>query len=269
VIASPNYSQRSGRTPRLVIIHTAEGARTVESLGNFFRSAAVQASSHVGIDDKRIEQYVPYSMAAWTAGGANSISDQAELCGFASWSRQVWLTQHMRMLELTAQWVRERCLARGIPIVKITPKQVAAGSAGVCGHVDWTVGTGEGSHWDPGPQFPWDVVMNLANGGITTTPVPAPSPAPKPAPRPRPLEDEAMYIFNGTTDGTNPARIALLSGSLFVGLGTVGEKNDALGNIQKGALRQWVEDATWDALDRQSHRVHDNPRPVVIVPPGP
>lgn len=190
MIASPNYSQRSGRPVRLVILHTAEGARTVESLGNFFAAASVQASSHVGIDDRTIAQYVPYSMAAWTAGGANSISDQAELCGFAAWSRQTWLTQHMRMLELAAQWVRERCLARGIPIVKITPAQVAAGSAGVCGHVDWSVGMRDTDHTDPGVSFPWDVVINLANGGITTAPpVPVPSPIPR---APTTSEDDLM-----------------------------------------------------------------------------
>jgi hypothetical protein len=173
VISSPNRSARGKAPVSLVIIHTAEGARTVTSLGNYFASAAIQASSHVGIDDTGIEQYVPYTEAAWTTRAANPISDNAELCGFAAWTRGQWLTEHHPMLERTAAWIRERCLARGIPIRKLTPDQVGAGMTGVCGHFDWTVGMKDGSHTDPGPGFPWDVVMGLAAG---STPTPSPTP---------------------------------------------------------------------------------------------
>lgn len=165
MIPSPHHSGRGGARVRLVVVHTAEGARTVEALGRFFQGRT-QASSHVGIDDKRIEQYVDYSRAAWTLRSGNPISDNAELCGFASWSRAEWL-RHPRMLELAAQWIGERCRARGIPLRRLTPAQVAAGEAGVIGHHDWTVGKKEGSHWDPGPQFPWDLVMAKAGGSPT------------------------------------------------------------------------------------------------------
>jgi hypothetical protein len=169
VISSPNRSARGSLPVRLIVVHTAEGARTVTELGNYFANASVQASSHVGIDDTGLEQYVPYSEAAWTILSANPISDNAELCGFAAWTRDVWLTQHMPMLRNAAAWIRGRCQARGIPIVKLTPAQVAAGQAGVCGHWDWTVGMKDGTHTDPGSNFPWDVVMSLA----AQTPSPA------------------------------------------------------------------------------------------------
>lgn len=263
MIQSPNYSQRSGRTIRLVILHTAEGARTVESLGSFFANSAVQASSHVGIDDTKIAQYVPYSMAAWTAGGANSISDQAELCGFARWTRAEWLGQHRRMLELAAQWVRERCLARGIPIRKLSPAQVAAGEPGVCGHADWSQGMRDTDHWDPGPNFPWDFVIGLA-AGVPAAPVAAPA-----APPPVPLEDDVMYIKCQLNPGQIPPQIgyAILSGSLFIGLGSEGEKASADAMIRdRRAPEQWVELETWKAMDAQSHAVHDTPKRVVVAP---
>lgn len=189
MISSPNRSARGTAPVSLVIVHTAEGARTVTSLGNYFASAAVQVSSHVGIDDTGIEQYVPYSEAAWTTRAANPISDNAELCGFAAWTRDQWLNEHHPMLVLTAQWVRERCLARGIPIRKLTPAQVAAGQAGVIGHVDWTVGMDDGSHTDPGQGFPWDVVIGLAAGNSAT-----------PSPTPRALEDDLMASITITVD---------------------------------------------------------------------
>ncbi|GAA2823435.1 N-acetylmuramoyl-L-alanine amidase [Crossiella cryophila] len=172
MIQSPHHSGRGGARVRLVVVHTAEGARTAEALGRFFQGKT-QASSHVGIDDKRIEQYVNYDRAAWTLRSGNPISDNAELCGFAKWSRAEWL-EHPRMLELTAQWIAERCRARGIPLRKLTPAQVAAGESGVIGHHDWTVGKKEGSHWDPGPNFPWDLVMAKAGGQSGEDDLPSP-----------------------------------------------------------------------------------------------
>jgi hypothetical protein len=176
MILSPNRSSRSGKTVRLVVVHTAEGARTVQSLGSYFSSPSVQASSHAGIDDQTIETYVPYDSAAWTLRSGNSISDNAELCGFAAWTRAQWLNEHRRMLDLTAQWIRERCQARGIPIRKLTPQQVAAGQPGVIGHYDWTIGMRDGSHTDPGPGFPWDYVIDQAARGASALVAPPPPP---------------------------------------------------------------------------------------------
>lgn len=178
MISSPNRSRRSGAPVRIVAVHTAEGALNVTSLGNYFARASVQASSHAGIDDHSIETYVPYSEAAWTMRSANNIADQVELCGFAAWTRTQWLNEHRPMLELCARWIRERCQARGIPIRKLTPAQVGAGMAGVCGHIDWTLGMRDGTHTDPGSGFPWDFVMDLAAGAAT------------PSPTPRPVEDD-------------------------------------------------------------------------------
>lgn len=161
MIPSPFHSARSPRPVRLVAVHTAEGARTVEALGAWFQNPKAKVSSHAGIDDQRIETYVPYDRTAWCIRSANTISDNVELCGFARWSLDEWLT-HRNMLELCAQWIRQRCTARNIPIRKLTPADVAAGKAGVIGHVDWTVGMRDGDHTDPGVGFPWDMVIGLA-----------------------------------------------------------------------------------------------------------
>lgn len=168
MIGSPNWSSRGGKKVRLLIVHTAEGAQTVESLGAWFANPNNQVSSHAGIDDKRIETYVPYDQAAWTARSANSIADQVELCAWAKWTRDEWLGKHTTMLELLAGWLKDRAAARGIPLRKLSPAQVAAGESGVCGHVDWTIGMKDGTHTDPGTSFPWDVVMAMAtkNGGF-------------------------------------------------------------------------------------------------------
>lgn len=158
------YSSRNGQKVRLIALHTAEGATTAESLGNYFYRNDVQASSHVGIDDTHGLQYVDYAYAAWTMRNANPYSENAELCGFAAWTRDQWLNQHKYMLDQAAQWIANRCHARGIPIRKLSPQQVGAGEWGVCGHADYTYGTSDGTHTDPGVNFPWDYVMEKAGG---------------------------------------------------------------------------------------------------------
>jgi hypothetical protein len=164
-------SSRNGAKVRLVTIHTAEGSRTKESLGLYF-NGGVDASSHVGIDAGGMQQYVDYSRAAWTLRSGNPISDNAELCAFARWTRAQWLgtatvdgcVNPRRILENAAAWTRDRCNARGIPKVKLSPADVRAGKAGVIGHIDWTLGMNDGTHTDPGGNFPWDVFMGLVNG---------------------------------------------------------------------------------------------------------
>ena len=75
-MASPNYSSRGSSKVRLICLHTAEGARTIEDLGSFFSRPRVNASSHVGADDKKdiIGEYVKRGNKAWTQGGANPVS---------------------------------------------------------------------------------------------------------------------------------------------------------------------------------------------------
>lgn len=156
-IPSPNFGGTRGKV-YWIIVHTAEGALTVDALGNYFAKPSAQVSSHAGADDRETVQYVDYSQVAWTARSANPNSDQIELCAFAAWTRGQWLT-HGGMLEQCAQWIADRCRARGIPPVKIGPADVAARKAGVIGHIDITNGLHDGTHTDPGPNFPWDVVM--------------------------------------------------------------------------------------------------------------
>ena len=100
-------------------------------------------------------------MKAWTQANANPYSVAAELCAFASWTGE-W-SQHGAMLENTAAWIAEECARFGIPLVRLNASQAQGGQAGVCQHVD--LGTAGGNHWDCGPGFPMDDVMEMAAGG--------------------------------------------------------------------------------------------------------
>ena len=175
-IPSPNYSER-GAAVRLVVLHTAEGALTYQSLGAFFQNPASQVSSHVGIDDtpNTVGEYVRPNYKAWTQANANPVAIAAEMCAFAAWSTDEWMT-HPEMLKNCANWIAEECNRFNIPIVRLTPAQAQGGGEGICGHVD--LGAWGGNHWDPGLGFPMDYVIQMAKSG-TPTPKPPPITIPK------------------------------------------------------------------------------------------
>lgn len=163
---SPNHGP-AAREGRLLVVHTAEGARTATALGAWFAQKAAKSSSHDGVDGSQQIGYVHYPQQSWTVRGGNPISENVELCGFAKWTRAQWLstgvvdqvTNPRAMLRRCSQWLAERSKANNIPLRKLTPAQVKAGMNGVIGHADWTVGMRDGTHTDPGEGFPWDVVI--------------------------------------------------------------------------------------------------------------
>lgn len=170
-IASPNYSSRGGSSVRLIVVHTAEGARTIEELGNFFASSSSGVSSHTGIDDKAgvIGEYVKRPNKAWTQANANPVCVATELCAFAKWSGAEW-SKHPNMLANCAAWIAEEAAYFGIPITKLNASQAQGSGRGVCQHND--LGSWGGGHWDCGSGFPMDDVLAMAKGGgddVTTT----------------------------------------------------------------------------------------------------
>jgi hypothetical protein len=171
-IWSPNYSSRKGAAVTTIVLHTAEGATTIESLGSWFANPASGVSSHVGIDDKpnTVGEYVERGSKAWTASDANPWSVQAELCAFAAWSPEEWAA-HPVMLENCAAWVAEEAAHFGIPLVALDANAAQDPHArGVCQHND--LGAMGGGHWDCGPGFPIDDVLAMAAGNRPPQPKP-------------------------------------------------------------------------------------------------
>jgi hypothetical protein len=167
-IPSPNYSSRGGAGVRLIVLHTAEGARTIESLGGYFQGN-VSASSHVGADDKAntVGEYVHRDNKAWTQSDFNSVAVSIELCAFAAWDTAEW-NRHPNMLDNCAKWIAEEAAHYGIPITRLTASQAQGSGRGVCQHVD--LGARGGGHHDCGSGFPMDRVLDMARGGSGPTP---------------------------------------------------------------------------------------------------
>lgn len=169
-IPSPCYSSRGGASVRIIVLHTAEGARTIEDLGAFFQNSANQVSSHTGADDQKgvIGEYVTRGNKAWTCANYNPVAVQLELCGFASWSESEWKNQHHNMLANAAQWIAEEAKKYGIPITALNDAQAQGNGRGVCQHKN--LGAGGGGHVDCGPGFPMGYVLDLARGGSPDKP---------------------------------------------------------------------------------------------------
>lgn len=195
-IPSPCYHGRDDNGVRLIVLHTAEGARTIEDLGHFFQNYNNQVSSHVGADDKagKIGEYVSRGNAAWTQAYFNDDAVSMELCGFASWSTSTWKNDHHNMLENCAAWVAEEAKKFGIPITKLSASQAQGNGRGVCQHRD--LGSQGSGHSDCGNGFPIDYVLDMARGGASSGPE-----------QPAETEDDDDMFYLQFKDGTAPVVI--------------------------------------------------------------
>ncbi|MGM1064866.1 peptidoglycan recognition protein family protein [Saccharothrix sp. Mg75] len=171
-MAAYGSNSRNGAKVRLVVAHTAEGARTRGDLAAFF-DGNDNASSHAVIDAGGVLDLVDRSRAAWTLGSGNPISVNAEMCAFARWTRAQWLSESpvdgcanpRQIVRNFAAWAARECDALGIPKRVLTVEQVRAGQAGICDHRTYNRAYGAGDHWDVGDGFPWDVFTNDLDGG--------------------------------------------------------------------------------------------------------
>lgn len=175
------FNSRNGKRAIWIAIHTAEGSRTKESLFSYFDSSQA-GSSHAGIDAGGIGVWLSDTVAAWTMLGGNPYAIQAELCGFARWTRAQWLSEAdqdgckspRQMLRNTSRWIADVAKRTGIQVRRLTDAQIRGRSeTGVLGHGDYSRATGDGDHTDPGPNFPWDVV--LADALAILNPAPGPT----------------------------------------------------------------------------------------------
>jgi hypothetical protein len=172
---SPNYSASRARN-QLVVVHTSEGSTDQLGLATFLANPSSQVSYHVCYDNKgdsnTIVECVRRQNKSWSALNANDWGVHGCCCtpngASANWSRETWLNQSI-MLQKCAAWISEECAFYGIPLIKVNASDIQAGKMGVCGHKDCTEAGAGGGHFDPGNNFPWDIVLS----GSSPPPVPS------------------------------------------------------------------------------------------------
>ena len=163
-------------TPRLIVIHfavTPENDGAAEWLMNYGATTDRQASWHVACDRNSTTRSVNDWDTAWAAPGANADGYHAEQAGTTQTSAQWHDAYSLQMIrEQTAAQVKDWSVRSNIPLTKLSPGQVANRNIrGICGHKDVTDANLDpsGSHTDPEPNFPWDVL--LAAVGQHPTPI--------------------------------------------------------------------------------------------------
>jgi Putative peptidoglycan binding domain/N-acetylmuramoyl-L-alanine amidase len=248
-IPSPNYSSRGGAGVRLIVLHTAEGARSIESLGSYFQGD-VDASSHAGADDKpnTVGIYVDRPSKAWTQASCNPYCVSIELCGFAAWTPAEW-DAHPEMVANAGRWIGEEAAAFGIPLRILSAGEAQGGAAGVCQHVD--LGAAGGGHWDCGSGFPMARALEIAGGAAPSSPPPASSAPPAPAGTAPPFPGHNLVNFTaGLGTATWQAQMVARGWAL--------EVDDLYGDVSEGVCRAFQQEKglgvdgivgpiTWDA----------------------
>jgi len=150
-----------------IVIHSAEvweKPSSAEAVAAYFKNPHPPASAHFTVDCDSIVQSVKTEHIAAHANAGNSRSIGIEQAGYARQTRAEWLDDYgQKMIRLVARLVARECRTWNIPLVKLTPAELVAGQRGLCGHVDMnTAFPGKSKHYDPGPNYPWDTLIQWA-----------------------------------------------------------------------------------------------------------
>lgn len=162
----PKSWDNTNRTSvQLIVIHTTEGSehgQSAEDGAAYDQRRTDGTSTHFFHDSNSTVQCVhtaDQAHAARTQGNKRGI--QHELCADAA---DTWNDDyHQAVLRQAARQCARDAKKWGIPIKKLNPDQVAAGTKGFCGHADVTYAFPQdnGTHTDPGKNFPWSQFLAM------------------------------------------------------------------------------------------------------------
>jgi len=188
-VRAANDSGQGNLVPTRVVIHSTVGggfpgasaSGMAHSVAEYFARPSTGGSAHYVVDDANEEHCVPEDTIAWHAP-PNEHSLGIEIASEPTFTREQWLDDRVwPAVEKAAARANDLCDRYKIPKVKLSVADLLAGKHGICGHVDVSQAWHQSTHWDPGPNFPWDKFMELLSGA---QPVPQPGPSPVPPPSP-------------------------------------------------------------------------------------
>lgn len=165
---------RDGKGVRLIVVHYTAGSErstSAEDGAAYDSRRADGVSTHYFVDQNSVVQCVDTDDRANAAmHRGNRLGIQYELCGTVQ-TRQQWLDPaSYSTLENAARQIARDCRRYDIPARRLTVAETRRawteypdGPRGIVGHHDVTRAYPEdqGTHTDPGEQFPWDVLLQL------------------------------------------------------------------------------------------------------------
>lgn len=165
-------SGRDGKSVQYVVVHYtagSEGPGAAENGASYDQRRTDGVSTHYHVDSDSVVQCVQTkdrANACYHKG--NRLGIQYELAGTLQ-SRAQWLDPiSSATIDQAARQIARDCAKYGLPVRRLSVDETRAawysypnGPKGIVGHVDVTRAYPEdgGDHTDPGPEFPWDVLM--------------------------------------------------------------------------------------------------------------
>lgn len=138
--------------------------------GSGYHAVATPLGSYLEVADASMGPYhAPPTNKTWWA-----------ICipGYARQTRDEWLDPtSAAYIRGVASYVVDKAAADGFPLVRLSPAELLAGDRGYCDHNDVSDAWGQTSHYDLGPNFPWDILA--AEIAALTAPPPPPIPNPE------------------------------------------------------------------------------------------
>jgi N-acetyl-anhydromuramyl-L-alanine amidase AmpD len=182
-IQAKNYQAANRTELRLIVVHTMENPEkpgTAHAVASWFAGPdAPIASAHLCIDNAEVWGCVHVKDIAFGAPHANRDGFHIEHAGRASQGAVGWADPYSEaMLGISAQEAAKMAAAYSIPVVHLTPAEIAQGLKGFCGHADVTKAYATiGGHEDPGPDFPWDHYLEMVRDALASIQDTEPPPA--------------------------------------------------------------------------------------------
>lgn len=158
---SSNYATgRQGYQPLWFVVHATDteyADNYPANLGKYWSSTDTQVSVHFAVSDTMTYQYVDCDDTAYQCRNPGNLRGiGVEMVGKSDWSRNEWLA-HKRMFRRAAQLCAEVSAQYGLKVglELLNPTQLTKRASGLSCHKDMST-VFQGTHTDPGPNFPWD-----------------------------------------------------------------------------------------------------------------
>jgi hypothetical protein len=157
------YAPR-GMVPTSVVIHCTAATNPAASTAAYFHDcSSSHGSTQAVADDDQGFTCVPDDAVCAGAPPLNQEGLHIEQPGLVEWTREIWLA-HPDDLKRVAYWTAQKCRQYGIPVLLLHADDLKLGgerTKGITYHAAITEAFHQSTHTDPGPNFPWDVFMQL------------------------------------------------------------------------------------------------------------
>lgn len=151
---------------KLIVLHTTEspehhGLTDLRAIYAWFDNPKSQVSAHVAVDEEAYSAiYVPDEKKAWACAAYNSASLNIEQIGFSTYSKALWSKQHRQQLKVVARWLAYWSKTHNVPLRTAKVFNGNVMRSGVTTHA--ALGVAGGDHHDPGPNYPFYLVLRMA-----------------------------------------------------------------------------------------------------------